>query len=88
MSQVSCEQEKTLALLQQFHIASFLTAMNHPPIPWGERSKQIGHFWLQSILISETNSRLQVIMKYRSKKTEFLTSHHPPGICMSPEYGN
>lgn len=31
MSQVSCEQEKTLAVLQQFDTASFLTPLSRPP---------------------------------------------------------
>lgn len=52
MSQVSCEQEKTLALLQRFHTASFLTPPNRPPPLLPARR-------LESILISEKPPKKQ-----------------------------
>lgn len=59
MTQVSCEQEKTLALLQRFHTASFLTRLSSHPalLPASTGANSLDIFWLQSVLISDKNRR-------------------------------
>lgn len=46
MSQVSCEEEKTLALVQRFHAASFLLALSHSLAVCVGNGKHFGFFHL------------------------------------------
>lgn len=77
MSQVSCEKEKTLALIQRFHAASFLAALSHSLAVCTEGSKQFRFVRLKSIFILEKG------MKYYLEKrlTEVLQDGFSFRIC-------